>query len=94
MYEHSDYLREQAAKYLELAKKRKIHLLKANSSNWRRYAKTLPMIWTTGASADDSVSQPLRLDRAELPEITKQLDEPISSTREPFASRTTMLALL
>jgi len=84
MYEHSDYLREQAAKYLELAKKRKIHLLKANSSNWRRYAKTLPMIWTTGASADDSVSQPLRLDRAELPEIIACLPDRLLTWEADF----------
>lgn len=49
MYEHSDYLREKAARYLELAKKEDNSLLKRNSSSWRTYAKRSPMIWTTGA---------------------------------------------
>ena len=49
MYEHSDYLREQAARYLELSKRKKISWLKRNSSNWRTYAKKLPMIWRTVA---------------------------------------------
>jgi hypothetical protein len=39
--------------YLEQVKRKKILLLKKNYCNWPLSAKKSPMIWTTGARADD-----------------------------------------
>ncbi len=52
MFHYSDYLREQAVKYRELAEKAEDPSSSKSSSNWRRFVRRSRIISTTDVQAD------------------------------------------